>query len=163
MKRCGASALNVRAHQRRGDPPARQTPPEARRSRGQDRPGPLRSSGTLLELIGNGESREMIVMLELATGRQNLPSRSTQADRTRLTGRLMNHGDLTRESRRCGEDRILFAAIPRLSCRYEESHFESGRSNSNGRSARIISGYSFGGKYPNSDSNSRSIRASVSA
>ncbi len=57
VKRCGAQALNVRAHQRRGDPPARQTPPEARSSRGQGRPGPLRSSGRPLDPAGNGGAR----------------------------------------------------------------------------------------------------------
>ncbi len=41
VKRCGAQALNVRAHQRRGDPSARQTPLEARPSRGEDRPDPF--------------------------------------------------------------------------------------------------------------------------
>ncbi len=61
VKRCGARALNVRAHQRRGDSPARQTPPEARPSRGQERPAPLRPPGVLLDRAGNCTTREMIV------------------------------------------------------------------------------------------------------
>src|SRR5213080_306750 len=57
----GRKPLNVRAHQRRGDPPARQTPPGARPNRGQGRPAPLRSSGRLLEPPGNRRPRKMTV------------------------------------------------------------------------------------------------------
>src|SRR5262249_55111081 len=57
VKRCGAKALNVRAHQQPGDRLARQTPPEARSSRGQDRPGPLRSPGRPLDPTGNRGAR----------------------------------------------------------------------------------------------------------
>src|SRR5262249_60851886 len=54
VKRCGAEALNERTHQQRGDRLARQTPPGARPSRGQDRPGPPRSPGRPLDPAGNG-------------------------------------------------------------------------------------------------------------
>ena len=57
----GRKPLNVRAHQRRGDSPARQTPPGARPNRGQARPAPLRPSGRLLERPGNRPPRKMTV------------------------------------------------------------------------------------------------------
>src|SRR5207253_4977480 len=59
----GPRSLNVRAHQQPGDRLARQTPPGARPNRGQDWSGPLRPSGRLLDLSGNRQAREMIVVV----------------------------------------------------------------------------------------------------